>query len=409
MRGSKNGGLLALVLGLCAVGLWWIRPWEPRTVLAAHGGERVESNRASEPHDRRRSGTLSQTVHVHERTPAPRTNLAERLAELRGEQTDGRSRILNSRTPKRPEPDPEQWVAEPIDWTIPQKEWRLRVPNTTTEHILTGLKDDHVKWNAMAVASELSRRLKGRVTAKSTRETLELQLVSKSCDSQQRRLIAGLLQSHSLERQGLDAHEPCDALVEFTVETFEAPYRGRGEMFIAGGVSEKKAMRFAFRFMDRMEKGLARKLRTLSAERSFPHAFALAKTGKPEYVHLAAPILIEHLRDNHISDDACMSLEALGNLGESARSWLWASLGKGDEQQDKCLELLIAELKGPAQTADEIEERAELNVVTWKYDNPVRSWRYLKDDNWRGGSMDLPRVRAMELDPRVQVSATKKR
>ena len=72
-----------------------------------------------------------------------------------------------------------------------------------------------------------------------------------------------------------------------------------------------------------------------------------------------------------------LAVEGAFEFGNAVTPWIEAALPSDDPQERACLQLLLREIEGPARTAAEREARAALNVVTWKCDDPVRSWRYV--------------------------------
>ena len=142
------------------------------------------------------------------------------------------------------------------------------------------------------------------------------------------------------------------------------------------GCTPEDGIVHAQNYLERMEERLVKKLKAVPAVKRFIHAYILGREGRGDFAPLVAPVLVERLRDNHIRDDALMSMEALFRLGESAMPWMQEAIASADTQQRECIELLLWELADPAVTSEERARRRHLNKVTWKCDNPVQSWHY---------------------------------
>ncbi len=267
----------------------------------------------------------------------------------------------------------------PMDWSLPHGEWWSRVKVLEDDQVIAGLRDDTVKWNAITSAGVLRDRLRAPGWASATRQRLERAFESPGADSQLKRLSAGLLQAHAISGNSHDPHEPGDALIEYSVSLLRKGVSWRGEHAMAGSVSGRQSLAFGLEHIDRMAPLIARDLGEVGAERAFAHAFLLGKSGSAEFVHLAAPILVDHLRDNDQDEDALMSMEALLALGDKAEPWLWSTLRAGDAQQEHCIRLLLEEM-GELEPAPERERGEPLSEpLTWKFENPTGAWRFLEN------------------------------
>jgi hypothetical protein len=241
--------------------------------------------------------------------------------------------------------------------------------------LVEDLRDDDVRWNATAAAKELIRRMHD--PGQYTEVWRELDPALSSPDEQQRRIAIGLLQSLSkIRHPGVAAYIPSERLLDLTADLLDRWDCWYGVCWIPGDVYDEKSVAFAVDHIDRMEERLARKLFTAPPSRRFIHAYILAREGRVHLAPLAAPVLVERLRDNHIRDDALMSMEALFRLGAPAIPWLREAIAYADPQQRDCIELLLWEYAEPASTPVERARRRHLNRVTWKCDDPVQSWRY---------------------------------
>jgi len=126
---------------------------------------------------------------------------------------------------------------------------------------------------------------------------------------------------------------------------------------------------------------LIEKLKSVAKEDRFIYAFLLAYSGSIVSLNLVMPPLLDALCNNSIEHDAVMSLTALYQLGRGIERRLEDALARcDDEQQRKCLELLLLEFYDPAETIEEGDQRArdlKLKLVCTLH-NPL-DWVYWKD------------------------------
>ena len=264
-----------------------------------------------------------------------------------------------------------------MDWTLPRRDWHRTLRTLFDRRLIDALRDDQVKWNASATTSVLRDRLEIVDYATETRRALERALVARDVDKQEERLCAGLLQVHALRGQGNDPHFPSDGLLEYSIGLIKHGSHWGGHSGIVSSVSGRQTIRFALAYSESMAEGIARALIESGPEESFVHAFLLGKSGHAEYAHLAAPILVDHLRDNKQDEDALMSLEALRALGDKASPWLWSTLRRSDVQQEYCIRLLLEEAGTLVMNPDSVAAQKE--PLTWKCENPVQSWSFLEN------------------------------
>ncbi|MEM9383115.1 MAG: hypothetical protein AAGB93_24410 [Planctomycetota bacterium] len=66
----------------------------------------------------------------------------------------------------------------------------------------------------------------------------------------------------------------------------------------------------------------------------------------------------------------------LGALGVAALPYVETAAASDDEQQRLSVEAIRREIVEPSRSAHDDEDRAELNVLTAKYPNAARQWRY---------------------------------
>jgi hypothetical protein len=241
--------------------------------------------------------------------------------------------------------------------------------------LVENLRDDDVRWNATAAGRELSRRLRDPLQSGEARLHLERALFSD--DGQEKRIAVGLLQSLALDSNpALEPYTPPEVLLDYTANQLQGWDCWTQPAWIPGDTHDRKSVDFAFAHIDRMEQRLVEKLASRPPEERFIFAFILGCSERRHLVDQIAPVLIDHLRDNYIRADALMSMQALYALGDVTLPWLHGGVSGADAQQRDCLELLVLELVDPALTPEQRAERARLNRVTRKCDDPVQSWRY---------------------------------
>ncbi len=194
------------------------------------------------------------------------------------------------------------------------------------------LRDDSEDWNGTRAMGHLSH------WKELSRPRLHVAL--SSADWQQRQLAADLL------RYDPD-YAPTPELLRVVVEglrhddlPYERPRGGRKY----GATTWVSNATYGVQYLLEHPKGLGPYLRVglESDDRQQRQLAAMAAglTGCHELIHLAAPILIESLKDNKIWDDARRSVAALHAFGDPIAPWL-LPLRFSDDEQQRALALLV--------------------------------------------------------------------
>jgi hypothetical protein len=117
-------------------------------------------------------------------------------------------------------------------------------------------------------------------------------------------------------------------------------------------------------------------------QQQFLAAYILARGGVYESVERISEILLPHLRDNTIREDAKFAVYALGGMGPELLPYLKDALITADAQQRDLVQLLIVDIMDPPITQSEIESRARYNTITQTVHDPAvqqpgRTWSWL--------------------------------
>jgi hypothetical protein len=233
--------------------------------------------------------------------------------------------------------------------------------------LMEALRDDDVRWNAYRATSEIWNLDEPPIAA--------LQAALDSDDAQQRQHAASLLWSFA-EPSPWSGRERREALItrrllEVTVEGLardDDPGRGRSVVALRNAASGfRRLSRHADEARDLLEAGL----KSRDSQQRLLCALALGFGGVHESAETAARVLLPHLRDNAIPEDAKWSVRALYGFGEPVRPSLLRALGGADRQQEELIRLLLLDLDRPPQTKAELEERARWNSVTKVVHDPA--------------------------------------
>lgn len=116
-------------------------------------------------------------------------------------------------------------------------------------------------------------------------------------------------------------------------------------------------------------------------------AYILARGGVAQSVERASQILLPHLRDNDLSEDAKFCVYGLGGFGPELLPHLKEAMPAADPQQRDLIALLIVNLMDPVFTDHEREQRARYNTITSIVHDPSTqqglsywNWMSLLDD-----------------------------
>jgi hypothetical protein len=172
-----------------------------------------------------------------------------------------------------------------------------------------------------------------------------------SADYQQRQLAAEMLRDRCAVndygrsmRSLKDGACPSEALLRVTVEGL----RSDGINFGAGlGPNARDGFWFLAHFPERIDAHLERAMRGDDAQLRLLAAGAAGYAGRRGLVDLAAPILVEHLRDNRTWGDARFSVRCLYCLGYDAVPYLARAMNDEDCQLAGLARLILRDLRLP--------------------------------------------------------------
>ncbi|GJM19401.1 MAG: hypothetical protein DHS20C14_16140 [Phycisphaeraceae bacterium] len=255
------------------------------------------------------------------------------------------------------------------------------------DRMIADLRADGFRWNAIDANHEL------RTMADPPIDALGRALDSE--DWQQRQMAADVL--------WWCIHPPAwaerDAVGEATPRLLEVTVEGlRHDGFPTHWVGEEYTYTYVFNASRgfRMLVLHAHEARGLleaglesgDVQQRFLCALALGFGGVGESAPVAAPVLLPHLRDNDIREDAKWVVAALYRFGPAVLPMLREALPGADEQQQSLLQLLILDLTDPPAPGED-PERVGLNKITRTvFDPAVNPPR----DDWMGWVGDLRRV-----------------
>ncbi len=114
-------------------------------------------------------------------------------------------------------------------------------------------------------------------------------------------------------------------------------------------------------------------------------AIVLARAGVVESIIPASEILLPHLRDNNIEDDAKFCLWALSGFGKDLLPILKEAMPKADAQQRDCMMLLTIDLIDPPTSQAERIERSRYNSITKNVFDPVAEPPRVETWSWLDG------------------------
>jgi len=266
-----------------------------------------------------------------------------------------------------------------------------RAAELPTSALIDWLRDDEIRWNGMAAGEEISRR--SRVPAHQAEIIRLLEPHIRSTDMQLKEIAVGVLQKIGRIDVGQRARDKqsvifpaSPALLAASIDLLKNYRTCRGTKWIRGSAFQRDCVLYLLRqgrshFKD-VELRLHHEMNTSAEYQRWIYAFLLAHLDSKSDTKRIAKTLLKQLRDNIQHDDALMCLNALYHMGIKiaplARETLESS---SDRQQIACLKLLLLELS--PQSAGEISrtELRELNVLTWKCANPIRSWKFGRDSH----------------------------
>jgi HEAT repeat protein len=251
-------------------------------------------------------------------------------------------------------------VAQPDDRPAEPASAFLSTPRAF-DLLVAQLRDDNVRWNAPRAMDELRR------AGPSAFPALDSALVSN--DWQQHQLAA-----HVLRRN--PEYVPSQQLLAVTVEGLRSDdlpsksEKGQRETYTPV-YNAGEGTRYLLDHAERAAPSLVRALNSDDPQQRFLAAYVLGCGGVGPAVDRAAPVLIEHLRDNEVEGDAIMAAAALYRFGTCVTPFLLERLPANDMQQDQLIRLILLDMYDPPLTAKALRERHAMNTITRSCLDPV--------------------------------------
>lgn len=243
---------------------------------------------------------------------------------------------------------PEPMGPKPME-PQPARSWEP--PDEETDQLAAWLEDlrsDDIAWNATDAASRLTHAIRRKSNRERLRPLAEPLLYSD--DRQQRLLVTTLmLRLENRARSAGDGHVPHPLVEKRALEWLAHP---ESLGYDCRGLTPKSihARTFCVNQGYAMHDRLAGKLQSDDEEVRFYAALLLGAQGVQGYASSIAEILIPHLADNRIDEDALEAAYALKQLGPAALPWL--PTAAVDEQQAYFLEALRDEIHMPGSSSN---------------------------------------------------------
>lgn len=208
------------------------------------------------------------------------------------------------------------------------------------EHGIEALRNDQVSGNAMAAL--------GLLFASGSRSLRPLERALQSEDEQQRSLAAcvyvcieGHLPTPELARilAGLLTPGPGESFQEITPRPWIASV-GRAnldEQRCAFHALCTQAQLFQY-----VEAQLEQRLQGPACAARFDAAYVIVQHAQARSRAQALAVLVDHLADNHLKDDAAQAMRQLARAPDEALPWVRAALPGRDEQQSRLLRHFLA-------------------------------------------------------------------
>jgi hypothetical protein len=265
---------------------------------------------------------------------------------------------------------------------------RALASKSTVGTLVEWLRDDDVRWNATAAGAELEHRSLRAANHQELIRWLEPEL--NSADVQLSKVALGILQRLGRKGIGLSpvnplarVYPPSSDILRANVEMLQNYTTCRYPEWVPGSASQRDCVLYLLRVGPRhrsdLEPLLWRALEDSAERGAWIYAYLLAKLGSKNQMDRLAPILIQGLKHNYLHDDGLMCLNALYRLGPEVMDQAQAALEVShDRQQIRALKLLLFELGRSSGTR---VPAALLGQLTWKCQNPIRSWRFGRDSH----------------------------
>ncbi|MFI4855144.1 MAG: hypothetical protein ACIAQF_09255 [Phycisphaerales bacterium JB065] len=253
----------------------------------------------------------------------------------------------------------------------------------TIEELIEDLRDDDVRWNAHDAIDA--------IWSMENPPIAELEQALHSDDWQQRQIAALLrwryIPPHSWLRQSKqvtedrrqEAEQISKRLIEVTVEGLRSdnlPYDKEQGRYLDVFNASRGFLSLIYH-ADLAQEELEGALESDDYQQKFLSAVILGTGGVTASAEKAAPILIPHLRDNDIPEDARLAIYALHSLGESVIPLLEAALPTADKQQSDAILLLLLDFRDPPESMPDFYARKKLQDITDKVHDPAVQFSYV--------------------------------
>ncbi len=213
------------------------------------------------------------------------------------------------------------------------------------ERLVADLHDDDERWNAYRAIDGLQEIGIAAVPA--------LEDALRSDDWQQRQLAANVL----IQIQGIK-EKPSDQLLEVCIEALRddgMPWSRDGNVMVKNGRAAAQLLGW---HIDRSAQLLVECLDSEDYQQRFVAALILGAEGCQDHAEAVAKILLPHLRDNDMEDDAMEAAAALYQMGYVALPYLLIEMERTDEQAKHVIEDIIRDIIDPPTNRDERLARA---------------------------------------------------
>jgi len=234
--------------------------------------------------------------------------------------------------------------------------------------LVESLHSDDVRWNASRAMWTLREMEDPPID--------ELERALDSDDWQQRQLAACALWRR-IHPWALAEHEAegrvTRRLLEVTVEGLRHdalpydPVTGRYTGAYNGAEGFRVLVLHAHEARELLEAGVG----SDDTQQQLLCAMALGFGGVSASAGVAAPVLLPHLRDNDIPEDAKWCVHALYGFGRAVLPAVLEAIPGADEQQRQLLRLLVLDLESPPVTREQLERRARFNTIAGSVFDPA--------------------------------------
>lgn len=294
-------------------------------------------------------------------------------------------------------------VAGAGDTVLSRDHWMDVAAVAADGELVDWLRDDSIRWNATAAASEIIDRLADPQRHAATMRALEAgfdeaRAKGRHADEQFFDALLGLLQEgvkSSRRDPAIPVIEPSEALLRASIDPAAAFSGSIDYGWIPGSVGSRRSLAFLLAHAERIGPTLveAMRRRTPGSRARSNLAFLVAHAGGVAPVGEVAEILIDDLACNRRDYDALMGIVGLWRMGPAAAGPTRRALERAsDPQQRRSLELLLAAWDWPAASglrAAAAERLERENRLSWRMADPLDEWSFARHtgcgDAWPEG------------------------